>query len=101
MISIIKIAWGFIKNSIVAQAAIVVAIVSLIGIALIAWANGAMDRAVDQARESGAAQYEGEVLAETLNRVEKANEAVQESRNDPVAARAGCLRYSRTKDHCD
>lgn len=80
------------------------AIASLAAIAilggLIWWATSAQDRAVTQARDAGSATQRAEQIEQSIHTIGRAKNAVEEIKRSPDAARAGCLRYSRTPENC-
>ncbi|GLT01158.1 hypothetical protein GCM10007897_25490 [Sphingobium jiangsuense] len=75
------------------------AVALLVGL-LIRWIDRAQDHAVTQATETGRAEQRADDQAEVLNKVEKAKDAQEAIRRDDDAARAQCVRYSRTPENC-
>lgn len=59
-----------------------------------------LDRMTDKAAEAGATQQRETDLRETINRVEKANEARDEVVHSPDVRDAICVQYSRTPENC-
>jgi len=83
-------------------ARIALALILLAGVlwALLHWVDRAQDMAVAQAEKTGAATQQATDQAAVINQVEKAKDAQEAIRVDTAAARAGCLRYSRTPENC-
>lgn len=70
------------------------------GIALYFATTGLLDRLESSAETRGAIVQREADLTETIDRVERANEAEVRIEGDPAARRAGCLRHSRTPENC-
>lgn len=77
-------------------------LVAVIGALIALWlATVVLENADDNANQKIGQTIEREKnLTETLNRVEKANEAEATIDHDPDARRDGCLRHSRTPENC-
>ena len=69
-------------------------------IALYLAITGLLDRLESSAETRGATVQRESNLAETIDRVERANEAEVRIERDADARRAGCLRHSRTPENC-
>lgn len=81
-----------------AYATTAIAVIALLG-ALWLWL-GAREEADDKANQDlGRQVQQAEDMAETIDRVERANDA-EEKLGDPDARRDGCLRHSRTPSNC-
>lgn len=67
---------------------------------LIWWSTRAQDRAIEQARDAGAAIQRADDIFQSAETIRKAKDAQEAIRIDNAAAHAGCLRYSRTPSNC-
>jgi len=91
---------SFVRGSTAAQIGLACLAVALIGWSLIRWVDRAQDHAVTQAVQAGRSEQLADDQVEVLNKVEKAKDAQEAIRRDDSAARAGCMRYSRTPENC-
>lgn len=75
---------------------------ALIALLFVMWAFWSRaERKDDEANiERGRETERAEQMAETIDRVEKANEAERQITASPDAARDNCVRHSRTPENC-
>lgn len=91
---------NYVRGSTAVQVALVGMAAAALIFGLIRWIDRAQDAAVAQSREAGRAQQRADDQQQTLNQVEKAKDAQETIRRDDAAARAQCVRYSRTPENC-